>query len=642
MPISGIVSPFIEKLVIPKIQSFFKSAKRDYALNLVPIKEHFIEYFERTYKQFSIINTIALKNKQLKLDDIYVPLTLSHRIKDKQQYYKIKFYPKALISKYKKILVTDTAGMGKSTLMKKIFLDAVENNKAIPILIELRRLTDTNTLIQEIQNQLTPINKDFDQELLLDLFASGGFTFILDGYDEIQLIHKDKVSLNIQDFIYKAHNNTFILTSRPEHGLAGFGDFEEFRIKELELEEALTLLQKYDNEGEVSKLLIYKLDEIDYKGVREFLVNPLLVSLLYTAFEYKQAIPLKKHLFYKQVFDAYYETHDLTKGASFIHDKYSKLGIDDFEKVLRVLGYLCFQKHKIEFSKDEFSKILDECQDLCREIKFNNADFIKDLTKTVPLFTKDGLLYKWSHKSLQEYFAAQFIYRDSNKQKENILKAIYESESIASYINLLDLYYDIDYIFFRDVILLKFLSKYEDYSRTAYTKENYNRIDRKLLISRKEVTFANNYSMGTIGKEVSKRNNFVKQISNKRSVIYNMINLKNEDVFCLLVTHGYNSRENIIIQLLKTKQNNLIKKRKKIDISFFCENIAKKLTCYKLYFIEDNPKRRYNNLSNFESINNILSDSIDAINHNTALETLKEIREAHKQENQDNYLIEGI
>lgn len=55
--------------------------------------------------------------------------------------------------------------------------------------------------------------------------------------------------------------------------------------------------------------------------INEFLKNPLLVSLLFAAFDFKQTIPLKKHIFYRQVFDAYFDSHDLSKGDSYVHEK---------------------------------------------------------------------------------------------------------------------------------------------------------------------------------------------------------------------------------------------------------------------------------------------------------------------------------
>ena len=228
-----------------------------------------------------------------------------------------------MLDKYGRILITDTAGMGKSTLMKRMFLDVIDGQFGIPIFIELRRLNENNDIINEVAIQLGGLNDGFDKGILETLFVDGEFIFFFDGYDEISSSNKAFVTRNIQDFVAKAPNNKYILTSRPEEELACFGEFQEFRIRELKKVESYDLLRKYDISGKTSRLLISKLETGNYSMINEFLKNPLLVSLLFAAFDFKQTIPLKKHIFYRQVFDAYFDSHDLSKGDSYVHEKKS-------------------------------------------------------------------------------------------------------------------------------------------------------------------------------------------------------------------------------------------------------------------------------------------------------------------------------
>lgn len=229
------------------------------------------------------------------------------------------------MNEYSKILITDTAGMGKSTLAKRIYLDIVEKGYGIPLYIEMRRLNKERLILSEIKGQIDSLSKEFDLKLLYTFIQTGGFIFILDGYDEISFGDRAVVTANLQDFISKAGNNKFILTSRPEEHLAGFGDFQRFKINSLNKNEAYELLRKYDAQGETSRLLISELKTGKYEMINEFLKNPLLVSLLFAAFDYKQTIPLKKHIFYRQVYDAYFDSHDLSKGDGYIHENNQNL-----------------------------------------------------------------------------------------------------------------------------------------------------------------------------------------------------------------------------------------------------------------------------------------------------------------------------
>ncbi|MGQ3013489.1 MAG: NACHT domain-containing protein [Flavobacteriales bacterium] len=484
-----LIKSVIETFVHPKLEQLKKRFSTDYNKYHVPTEEHFSEYLHRTYKKLSIVNTLVFSNSQKLLKEIYQPLTISSEGQEFIERYKVKSFPQELLSNCNRILITDNAGMGKSTLLKKIFLDAINEKQGIPILVELRRLSKEHKIIHEIQEQINSLVKDFDKNLLGELLYEGGFLILLDGYDEIAISEKEEVTLDVQSFISKAANNFFVLTSRPENALTSFGEFRGYHIEPLEQKEAYQLLKKYDKSGTVSKALIKKLQEPGMHGVKEFLANPLLVSLLFTAYQYKQQIPFKKHIFYRQVYDANFERHDLSKGGAYIHNKYSGLDIDEFHKVLRHLGILCLKEQKIEFSEDEILDLLRRVKLVCTELKFKESYFLKDILVTVPLFIADGLHYKWAHKSIQEYFAAQYIYMDTKEAQSKILLSMYNDKNIDKYINVLDLYYDMDVSTFRNTILYEFLKEYRDFYESTYRGISRELIPEPLIKERKEQMF---------------------------------------------------------------------------------------------------------------------------------------------------------
>lgn len=470
------VKPAIDILlnatIKPKITKFFSKVETKYKEYMIPIGEHFEEYLYRSYKKYSIINTLVFKNEQRSLKELYLPLTISKtdEFTGKKEEIKIDSFPKELLSKYSRVLIKDTAGMGKSTLTKRMFLDVIDRGYGIPIYIELRRLSNEKKLLSEIQEQLNAIDKDFDSNLLLEFIKTGSFIFFLDGFDEISQKDRIEVTEDIQDFVSKANQNTFILTSRPEQALSSFGDFQCFKINSLSKKGAFELLRKYDNQGTTSNHLIEELKTNNYEAIDEFLKNPLLVSLLFAAFDYKRIIPIKKSIFYRQVYDAYFDSHDLSKGGSYIHDKHSKLDIDDFERVLRRIGYECLPIQKIEFEKDVLLNLISKAKSYCSDLQFTSSDFFQDILTAVPFFCNDGNYYKWVHKSMQEYFAAQFIFKDAKIKQDAILTKIYQSERIEKYINLLDIYYDIDSYSFNKNILLPLLKEYrEHYNKLVFS-----------------------------------------------------------------------------------------------------------------------------------------------------------------------------
>lgn len=466
----AIAKKLVEKIAVVGLKKIYKDFKDDYDQHLVPLTKHFEEYLTRAYERHSVVSTLVLRNSKRRLKDIYIPLTILEENNPKEKIV-IDAYPIEFMRKHQRMIIRDTAGMGKTTLVKRLFLSAIDEVQAIPVIVELRRIKQETTLLDIVYDQIDSLAEEFDHELLLNLIQQGGFVFFFDGYDEVANEQKSKVTEEVKSLVSKAPANTYIITSRPELSLMTFGDFSVFTIQPLAEKEAIDLLRKYDNNGEVSKILIEKLNNISNVKIKDFLRTPLLTSLLFTAFDYKQKVPIRKDEFYQQVFDAYFESHDLTKDGGYVRRKQSSLNMSDFKKVLRYLGFKCLKRQfQTEFSKSELSRILEEIQDEYSGQKFVCEDFIKDIVTAVPLFVKDGMYYRWIHKSMQEYFAALFIHEDARNSQKAILEKMLQSRWMVQYMNLFDIYYDIDFEGFRDTVLYKIVTDYLDYYQKNFAQ----------------------------------------------------------------------------------------------------------------------------------------------------------------------------
>lgn len=455
--IQPLITSLLDNLLKPKIQELQENSKNK--LNEEKVLTAFFEYLKRSHNTHKFMNTIVFRNDPIEIYDLYCPLTLK---KGDNKYY-IDNYPESLIDKYNKIVITDDAGMGKSTLLKWIFINTIHSEKYIPVFIELRKLSKNKNIIEEIEKELNDLENIISKEIIYEMLKKGGFLFLLDGYDEVPQQFTKEVTEQMQHFISRANNNKFILTSRPQSAIASFNDFHEFKIQDLKNEEAFSLIRKYDRKNAFSESLIKLIQEKEELiNLHEFLSNPLMVSLLYKGYEHKQSIPYKKSLFYRQVFDALFEDHDLVKGGAFVHEKLSLLDSEKFHNVLRALGFITFRLGKIEYSKDEIMDCLRKAQHIT-SIEFKINDLLNDLIYSVPLFYKEGLYYRWKHKSLQEYFTAQYICVDAKTKQDNIMLGIYNNVMFDMYLNVLDLCYDIDEKTFKKTILLEFLKSAENY-----------------------------------------------------------------------------------------------------------------------------------------------------------------------------------
>lgn len=622
--IPALTLPLIDTWLKPKLSEVFKARRINDQLIKHSFENKFQEYLNRSYQRYSIVNTLAFHNQQKLLKNLYIPLTVSADNKDKK--FTITEYEDDLIPVFKKVLITDTAGMGKSTILKWMFLSIVEKNEGIPIVIELRKLNKENTILSEIIGQLSPINEEIDNEFVLELILRGDFIFLFDGFDEIPFDDRKEVSNDLRNFITKANKNLFVITSRPESALSSFGDFQQFRINPLTQNEAYQLLRKYDEKGEITDKLISKIEESSYANISEFLTNPMLVSLLFTAFEHKHVIPLKKHIFYRQVYDALFESHDLTKGDFYIREKLSNLDSDDFHRVMRYLGFSTMKLGKIEYNKDEILKQLTSAKEFNSSLNFNEADFLYDLITSVPLFMKEGIYYRWAHKSIQDYFTAQFICTDTKGQQEEILIKLYKNNDFDKHSNIMDLAYDIDFKSFRKSVIREFINNLIDHYETTYTSSDF---DPVLVQERQSFTFTHTIVVirdmefvppvlnnKTIDSQTEERLNTLEKLVESY--------LPHEDYWLefievfdnTLLSYAYNSYLDMTM-LLFDKKMAFIDRFKSSDFrkTYFgsAQSLKFDIEDKKPYLINDDPRSSINSKINFPQINTLIKLQVNPL-----------------------------
>ena len=117
-------------------------------------------------------------------------------------------------------------------------------------------------------------------------------------------------------------------------------------------------------------------------------------------------IPEKLHLFYSNAFETLYYKHDATKGG-YKRELKSKLAFDSFKKVFACFCFITYYQGKFEFSFDDLSSTL-------KKVKLNNItldieSIIYDLVNSICVLYKDGINYRFAHRSFQEYFTAIFL-----------------------------------------------------------------------------------------------------------------------------------------------------------------------------------------------------------------------------------------
>lgn len=495
--ITTLTQETVKNYVTTKIKPIFENWGKDESRS-IELEDCLSEYLLRCYAKNNIMTTIVFGRLQKTLDDLYIPLTLDeYRNEDKKWVIDETCYN--ILEQYDRILIIDKAGMGKSTIVKYFACQGINLDKCIPIVIELRKLDKEQSILEFIKKQLSSFDKNIEIDEIVNMLNKGEFVIFFDGYDEITNENKPGILDGIQEFVSNARNTKIVITSREEEDLNALGEFKCVNIKPLEKEEAYDLIKKYDNNGEISEKLIKRLEEDSSMNVlHEFLSNPLLVSLLYRTFEYKEEIPYKKIDFYGQVYEALFNDHDKTKGAAFVHEKKTKLDKYQFEQILRAFGFLCLKSDRVEYTSQITHHLLEQAIGRFGWLKVSAGDFLYDITHAVPFIQKDGNDYKWIHKSFMEYFASCFICYDNKENEKQYFDKIVNSSS-NKYYNVLSFCYEIDTLGFRKYIILPYIRNYiqnvDKFFQNVFYKEyekKYIEIAKLLLALNSSIWLVNN------------------------------------------------------------------------------------------------------------------------------------------------------
>ncbi|BDU24474.1 NACHT domain-containing protein [Flavobacterium sp. GSB-24] len=599
-----LIQPLINSLITPKIDrlnNWLKKRNNDYKIEDHYWENKFSKYLQEIYKESSFLTTLVFPNTGTKIKKLYVPLTIISYNGD--HIYQIKENENIPFDKFSRIIISDYAGMGKSTLLKWITLSVIEQNISIPILIELRKINEKNSLLEEIFNQINPLDKSLDKDLTFELMNLGSFTILLDGFDEIPYDIQETITGQIVDLVRKTGKNNFVITSRPESALSTFSDFQLFHIQPLRDEEAYNIIEKLDNLGQV-KLGESLISEIKEKNtqVHEFLSNPFLVSLLYKSYTYNKDIPSKKITFYEEVYSCLFKHHDLSK-QGFKRPKRSNLDIYDFEIILRNIAFETSKIGLVIYTKDELIHHILKAKKNNESISFKEQNFYDDLTTTVPLFNIEGQKIKWAHKSIQDFFSAKYI--SNHSKKEEILELIFKSKK-HSYLNIIDLLYELEPKAFSKVITKVVLENFVEFYETQFLWNK--KIPKGLINERIGLTFGAQY--GFLKAKDSRfsfndaRKRFLEETSAKRTET--LISLYHTKPPYYFMSESSFLKE--IIKILHLKGENLF-----MSVSYSEKTITAildQLVFNKLHLLNDKENEVFNLKKNFALFNSSIKDGI--------------------------------
>ena len=124
--VSPLISAVVDTWLKPKITELIKARKLNTKLYDHYLESSFIQYLENAFRDQSSLRTLLSQGKPMLLEEVYLPLTIKS-FRDKEAIL-IDSYRKELLPHHDRILLTDRAGMGKSTVLRYLFLCCIREN----------------------------------------------------------------------------------------------------------------------------------------------------------------------------------------------------------------------------------------------------------------------------------------------------------------------------------------------------------------------------------------------------------------------------------------------------------------------------------------------------------------------------------
>lgn len=409
-----------------------KLGKKAFGRLWVNLGPAFSRYIDNAYERYNCVKTLATGEQPRVImgedgifgkDSIYVSISAQYKKEDVDT---DTVEPLLKISKH--LVIEGTGGIGKSMLLRYLFLKTAMDGHYIPVLLTLRKISNQTTdetgkidLFRLIDTCMAEFKGQLPREQFEYSLDRGKYLFLLDGLDEVKQELANKTIEAIQTFCQQYPDNPCIITSRPWQNLMPLETFTVVQSGALRKAHAVELASKLDPENEKTDEFCRQLKENLFDRHEDFAENPLLLGMMFLTFRRTNSIPDHLADFYGKTFDALYSLHDSTNKGTYQREFHCKeLEEPSFRNLL---AHFCFQSYfqeDYEFSKDSILAYIGQGIRKLKLSKVRAQDFINDLRDSVCLLVEEGDTYRFSHRSFQAYFAACYTMGLSDEQQKKL------------------------------------------------------------------------------------------------------------------------------------------------------------------------------------------------------------------------------
>ncbi len=335
---------------------------------------------------------------------------------------KVKVLSESNLSMLPRVLcIEGSLGMGKSTALKYLATQLLTEGKTLPIFVELRELNNSDaSLIDLIAEKLFLDSTKDPKSDTATVFDHYPIILLLDGFDEVAETRRPKLIMEISDIVTKYSDTRILLTTRPEDAVRAISWLPVATIEQLTHEDARSLVTRCPS-NEIAVMGILANFEKLASTYEDFFAVPLFLTIFILAYGANPDVPSTPHDFYRTAFSAMFSVHDAQKSI-FQRERFSKLALTDYEFVCGAFCAISLMSENYSFSPQELSDLIKKA---CRisGIEEDEHNLCLDIEKCTCLIQKDGLKFRFTHRSFQDFLAALYISKIADEKKEKFFNA---------------------------------------------------------------------------------------------------------------------------------------------------------------------------------------------------------------------------
>jgi len=387
-------------------QTAIRWIAKKYATFTDPAKKAIPLYLTRAYSRCVWIKTIINSGERLPVDELYTAPRLRRGRKGTPFVASIA----SIADSDGKLLIRGTAGIGKSTVLRHLFLEALQFTDYLPVYIELRQLqlTQASVLSTLLESIGLPPSARHDREFK-DFARRQKLLLLLDGLDELPGRDASKIELELRHLADDFERSTVVLSSRPSTELVRLAEYEVVDIVPFNKAEAVSYAGKLVQAYNLNKGFVDRLRAGDFAEHEDFLSIPLLLSIMLLIYQRNEDVPVRITEFYSSAFEALAHRHDSLKDPGFERPFRVKIGFEDRRKLFGALSFLTHvQGHHGSVDRASLLASIAAAGEIAR-VTVSPSDFVEDLATGLCLLIEEGSEYLYAHRSFQEYFAAEYI-----------------------------------------------------------------------------------------------------------------------------------------------------------------------------------------------------------------------------------------